>query len=197
MPDGYGFLRSSDYNYLNSPDDVYVSPSQIKLFSLKPGDTVQGVIRPPKEGEKYFPLVKVNMINGLTPDAVRDRVQFEFMTPLFPSEKFNITGKKILLPRSNKGLKYLSNELENLGNIVVDVPVYSNEINRDAEKVNLSEFQKIVFSSPSGVEAFQEIYGEIPSKTLLVAKGKTTAEKLKTVINETIQTIPHIAGNTR
>jgi transcription termination factor Rho len=92
MPDGYGFLRSADYNYLNSPDDIYVSPSQIKLFSLKPGDTVQGVIRPPKEGEKYFPLVKVNMINGLTPDAVRDRVQFEFMTPLFPSEKFNLTG---------------------------------------------------------------------------------------------------------
>ncbi|MDR2913149.1 MAG: transcription termination factor Rho [Alistipes sp.] len=92
MPDGYGFLRSSDYNYLNSPDDIYVSPSQIKLFSLKPGDTVHGVIRPPKEGEKYFPLVKVNMINGLTPDAVRDRVQFEFMTPLFPSEKFNLTG---------------------------------------------------------------------------------------------------------
>jgi transcription termination factor Rho len=92
MPDGYGFLRSADYNYLNSPDDVYVSPSQIKLFSLKPGDTVQGVIRPPKEGEKYFPLVKVNMINGLSPDAVRDRVQFEFMTPLFPTEKFNLTG---------------------------------------------------------------------------------------------------------
>ncbi len=92
MPDGYGFLRSADYNYLNSPDDVYVSPSQIKLFSLKPGDTVQGVIRPPKEGEKYFPLVKVNMINGLHPDLVRDRVQFEFMTPLFPNEKFNITG---------------------------------------------------------------------------------------------------------
>ncbi len=92
MPDGYGFLRSADYNYLNSPDDVYVSPSQIKLFSLKPGDTVQGVIRPPKEGEKYFPLVKVNMINGLHPDLVRDRVQFEFMTPLFPDEKFNLTG---------------------------------------------------------------------------------------------------------
>ncbi len=92
MPDGYGFLRSADYNYLNSPDDVYVSPSQIKLFSLKPGDTIQGVIRPPKEGEKYFPLVKVNMINGLSPDAVRDRVQFEFMTPLFPAEKFNLTG---------------------------------------------------------------------------------------------------------
>ncbi|MDR2890067.1 MAG: transcription termination factor Rho [Alistipes sp.] len=92
MPDGYGFLRSSDYNYLNSPDDVYVSPSQIKLFSLKPGDTVQGVIRPPREGEKYFPLVKVDRINGLSPDHVRDRVQFEFMTPLFPSEKFNLTG---------------------------------------------------------------------------------------------------------
>lgn len=92
MPDGYGFLRSADYNYLNSPDDVYVSPSQIKLFSLKPGDTVQGVIRPPKEGEKYFPLIKVNRINGLSPDLVRDRVQFEFMTPLFPSEKFNLTG---------------------------------------------------------------------------------------------------------
>jgi transcription termination factor Rho len=92
MVDGYGFLRSSDYNYLNSPDDVYVSPSQIKLFSLKPGDTVQGVIRPPKEGEKYFPLIKVNRINGLDPDLVRDRVQFEFMTPLFPDEKFNLTG---------------------------------------------------------------------------------------------------------
>ncbi len=92
MPDGYGFLRSADYNYLNSPDDIYVSPSQIKLFSLKPGDTVQGVIRPPKEGEKYFPLVKVNLINGLHPDLVRDRVQFEFMTPLFPNEKFNLTG---------------------------------------------------------------------------------------------------------
>lgn len=92
MPDGYGFLRSPDYNYLNSPDDVYVSPSQIKLFGLKAGDTVQGIIRPPKEGEKYFPLVKVNRINGLAPDEVRDRVQFEFMTPLFPSEKFNLTG---------------------------------------------------------------------------------------------------------
>ncbi len=92
MPDGYGFLRSADYNYLNSPDDVYVSPSQIKLLGLKPGDTVQGTIRPPKEGEKYFPLVKVNYINGLTPDYIRDRVQFEFMTPLFPSEKFTLTG---------------------------------------------------------------------------------------------------------
>ena len=92
MPDGYGFLRSTDYNYLNSPDDIYVSPSQIKLFGLKVGDTVQGMIRPPKEGEKYFPLVKVNRINGLSPDEVRDRVQFEYMTPLFPSEKFNLTG---------------------------------------------------------------------------------------------------------
>ncbi|MDD3107796.1 MAG: transcription termination factor Rho, partial [Alistipes sp.] len=93
IPDGYGFLRSADYNYLNSPDDIYVSPSQIKFFGLKAGDTVQGVIRPPKEGEKYFPLVKVNKINGLRPEEVRDRVQFEFMTPLFPSEKFNLTGK--------------------------------------------------------------------------------------------------------
>ena len=92
MPDGYGFLRSADYNYLNSPDDIYVSPSQIKLFGLKPGDTVSGAIRPPKEGEKYFPLVKVNEINGLAPDYIRDRVQFEYMTPLFPSEKFCLTG---------------------------------------------------------------------------------------------------------
>lgn len=92
MPDGYGFLRSADYNYLNSPDDIYVSPSQIKLFGLKPGDTVQGTIRPPKEGEKYFPLVKVSFVNGLTPDSIRDRVQFEYMTPLFPSEKFCLTG---------------------------------------------------------------------------------------------------------
>ena len=92
MPDGYGFLRSADYNYLNSPDDIYVSPSQIKLFGLKAGDTVSGEIRPPKEGEKYFPLVRVNLINGLAPDYIRDRVQFEFMTPLFPSEKFCLTG---------------------------------------------------------------------------------------------------------
>lgn len=82
MPDGYGFLRSADYNYLNSPDDIYVSPSQIKLFGLKPGDTVSGSIRPPKEGEKYFPLTKVAEINGLDPEFIRDRVQFEFMTPL-------------------------------------------------------------------------------------------------------------------
>ena len=93
MPDGYGFLRSADYNYLNSPDDIYVSPSQIKLFGLKPGDTITGLIQPPKEGEKYFPLIHVNEINGLKPEYVRDRVQFEYMTPLFPSEKFNLTGK--------------------------------------------------------------------------------------------------------
>ena len=93
MPDGYGFLRSADYNYLNSPDDIYVSPSQIKLFGLKPGDTISGVIQPPKEGEKYFPLIRVNKINGLQPEYIRDRVQFEYMTPLFPSEKFNLTGK--------------------------------------------------------------------------------------------------------
>ena len=93
MPDGYGFLRSADYNYLNSPDDVYVAPSQIKNFGLKPGDTVTGTIRPPKEGEKYFPLLKVDMINGLTPEQVRDRVQFEYMTPLFPSKKFCLTEK--------------------------------------------------------------------------------------------------------
>ncbi len=92
MPDGYGFLRSADYNYLNSPDDVYVSPSQIKLFGLKAGDTVSGTIRPPREGEKYFPLVRVNEINGLAPEHIRDRVQFEFMTPLFPNEKFRLTG---------------------------------------------------------------------------------------------------------
>ena len=92
MPDGFGFLRSADYNYLNSPDDIYVSPSQIKLFGLKAGDTISGVIHPPKEGEKYFPLVRVNEINGLKPEYIRDRVQFEYMTPLFPSEKFNLTG---------------------------------------------------------------------------------------------------------
>ena len=92
MPDGYGFLRSADYNYLNSPDDIYVSPAQIKLFGLKPGDTIMGVIHPPKDGEKYFPLIRVNYINGLKPEYVRDRVQFEYMTPLFPSEKFNLTG---------------------------------------------------------------------------------------------------------
>ncbi len=93
MPDGYGFLRSSDYMYLNSPDDIYVSQSQIKLFGLKTGDTVMGTIRPPKEGEKYFPLIKVNEINGRTPDYIRDRVPFEHLTPLFPNEKFEITGQ--------------------------------------------------------------------------------------------------------
>ncbi len=92
IPDGYGFLRSSDYNYLNSPDDIYVSPSQIKNYGLKAGDTVRGTIRPPKEGEKYFPLVKAIEINGLAPKMIRDRMQFEYMTPLFPNEKFNVTG---------------------------------------------------------------------------------------------------------
>ncbi|MGE5393878.1 MAG: transcription termination factor Rho [Candidatus Saccharibacteria bacterium] len=92
MVDGYGFLRSSDFNYLNSPDDIYVSQSQIKLFGLKTGDTITGTIRPPKEGEKYFPLIKVIEINGRTPDYIRDRVPFEHLTPLFPNEKFNLTG---------------------------------------------------------------------------------------------------------
>lgn len=90
MPDGYGFLRSSDYNYLSSPDDIYVSQSQIKFFGLKTGDVVEGTIRPPKEGEKYFPLVKVSKINGLNPELVRDRVPFEHLTPLFPDEKFQL-----------------------------------------------------------------------------------------------------------
>ena len=90
MPDGYGFLRSSDYNYLSSPDDVYVSPSQIKLFGLKTGDTVSGTIRPPKEGEKYFALVKVDGINGKTSEEVRDRIPFDYLTPLFPYEKLNL-----------------------------------------------------------------------------------------------------------
>ncbi len=92
MPDGYGFLRSSDYNYLSSPDDVYVSQSQIKLFGLKTGDTVTGTIRPPKENEKYFPLIKVVEINGRNPDYIRDRVPFDFLTPLFPNEKFTLIG---------------------------------------------------------------------------------------------------------
>ncbi|MFI3316629.1 MAG: transcription termination factor Rho [Rikenellaceae bacterium] len=92
MQDGYGFLRSADYNYLNSPDDIYVSQSQIKHYALKHGDSVMGLIRPPREGEKYFPLVQINEINGLKPEFIRDRVQFEFMTPLFPSEKFKLTG---------------------------------------------------------------------------------------------------------
>ncbi len=92
MQDGYGFLRSSDFNYLNSPDDIYVSQSQIKLFGLKTGDTVKGYIRPPKEGEKYFPLIKIEEINGRNPENIRDRIPFEHLTPLFPNEKFNITG---------------------------------------------------------------------------------------------------------
>lgn len=97
MPDGYGFLRSSDYNYLTSPDDIYVSPSQIKLFGLKTGDTVMGAIRPPKEGEKYFALLRVSLINGLEPAEIRERVPFDYLTPLFPREKFKLisspTGK--------------------------------------------------------------------------------------------------------
>jgi transcription termination factor Rho len=90
MPDGYGFLRSSDYNYLSSPDDVYVSPSQIKLFGLKTGDTVNGSVRPPKEGEKYFALTKVDFVNGKKPDEIRDRIPFDYLTPLFPFEKLNL-----------------------------------------------------------------------------------------------------------
>lgn len=94
MPDGYGFLRSADYNYLNSPDDIYVSQSQIKLFGLKTGDTVKGTIRPPKEGEKYFPLIKVEEINGRDPDFIRDRVPFDYLTPLFPDEKFKLVNPR-------------------------------------------------------------------------------------------------------
>ncbi len=94
MTDGYGFLRSSDYHYLASPDDIYVSQSQIRLFGLKTGDTVLGMVRPPKEGEKYFPLIKISKINGLDPNVVRDRVSFEHLTPLFPDEKFNIADRR-------------------------------------------------------------------------------------------------------
>ena len=94
MQEGYGFLRSSDYNYLSSPDDIYVSQSQVRLFGLKTGDTVLGQVRPPKDGEKYFPLIKVIKINGLDPKVVRDRVSFEHLTPLFPDEKFNIADKE-------------------------------------------------------------------------------------------------------
>ncbi|MFO7701632.1 MAG: transcription termination factor Rho [Psychroflexus maritimus] len=94
MPDGYGFLRSSDYNYLSSPDDIYLSQSQIKLFGLKTGDTVLGQVRPPKEGEKYFPLIRINKINGLDPQVVRDRVSFEHLTPLFPQEKFKLAERR-------------------------------------------------------------------------------------------------------
>lgn len=95
MPDGYGFLRSADYNYLNSPDDIYVSQSQIKLFGLKTGDTVHGTIRPPKDGEKYFPLIKVEEINGMSPDTIRDRIPFDYLTPLFPETKFTLMGNGI------------------------------------------------------------------------------------------------------
>ncbi len=93
MQDGYGFLRSSDYNYLASPDDIYVSPSQVKLFGLKTGDTVRGQIRPPKEGEKYFALIKVSLVNGRTTEEIRDRIPFEYLTPLFPEEKLNLSSK--------------------------------------------------------------------------------------------------------
>ena len=92
MQDGYGFLRSADYHYLSSPDDVYVSQSQVKFFGLRTGDTIKGVVRPPKHGERYFPLVKVEKINGRDPEFIRDRVPFEHLTPLFPSEKFKLTG---------------------------------------------------------------------------------------------------------
>lgn len=102
MPDGYGFLRSADFNYFNSPDDIYVAQAQIKLFGLKTGDTVKGTIRPPKDGEKYFPLIRVLEINGRPPAYIRDRVNFDYLTPLFPDEKFNLTlgksGKKTLVP---------------------------------------------------------------------------------------------------
>ncbi|WP_313360743.1 transcription termination factor Rho [Empedobacter sp.] len=100
LPDNnYGFLRSSDFNYLSSPDDVYVSQSQIRLFGLKTGDTITGEVRPPKEGEKYFPLIKIKEINGRTPDYVRDRIAFEHLTPLFPNEKFNLSNSKSLSNR--------------------------------------------------------------------------------------------------
>ena len=94
MQEGYGFLRSSDYHYLSSPDDVYISQSQVRLFGLKTGDTVIGAVRPPKDGEKYFPLIKVDSINGLDPKVVRDRVSFEHLTPLFPEEKFKLAEKQ-------------------------------------------------------------------------------------------------------
>jgi len=103
MPDGYGFLRSSDYNYHNSPDDVYVSQSQIKLFGLRTGDVVTGGVRPPKEGEKYFPLIKVEKINGREPGYVRDRVMFEYLTPLFPNEKIKLTGH----PQENMSVRVM------------------------------------------------------------------------------------------
>ena len=92
VSDACGFLRSSDYNYLNSPDDIFISAAQIKQFGLKNGDTVQGLIRPPREGEKYFPMVKVEKINGLPPEAIRDRIPFDYLTPMFPNEKIKLTG---------------------------------------------------------------------------------------------------------
>ena len=120
MPEGFGFLRSSDYNYLPSPDDVYVSQSQIKLMGLKTGDTVLGVIRPPKTGEKFFPLVKVDLINGRKPEEVRDRIPFDYLTPLFPNEKFDITGHQgctistrimdLFAPIGNGNIEYLETQ---------------------------------------------------------------------------------------
>ena len=92
VPDGYGFLRSSDYNYLSSPDDIYISPQQIRNYGLKTGDTLRGTVRPPREGDKFFPMVKILEINGLTPDRIRDRIPFESLTPLFPDQKFKLTG---------------------------------------------------------------------------------------------------------
>ena len=106
MPDGYGFLRSSDYNYLSSPDDIYVSPSQIKLFGLKTGDTVYGSVRPPKEGEKYFALLKVETINGKSPEEVRDRVPFDYLTPLFPFEKLNLFTRVQIISDQDHGSVY-------------------------------------------------------------------------------------------
>ncbi len=117
MPDGYGFLRSSDYNYLSSPDDVYVSQSQIKLFGLKTGDTVKGTIRPPKEGEKYFPLVKVENINGKLPEEIRDRIPFDYLTPLFPEKKFKLTGhpgqRGLIVAQPKTGKTVLLKEIAN------------------------------------------------------------------------------------
>lgn len=94
MPDGFGFLRSSDFNYLTSPDDIYISQSQVKLFGLKTGDTVRGTVRPSREGEKFFPLIKVDLINGQDPGIVRDRIHFDYLTPLFPFEKLNLSGDR-------------------------------------------------------------------------------------------------------
>lgn len=137
MPDGYGFLRSSDYNYLNSPDDIYVSQSQIKLFGLQTGDTVEGTVRPPKEGEKYFPLIKVEKINGKTPDAVRDRIPFDHLTPLFPNEKFNITGNIEFLIRKQRSQVI---ERNTIPDCIGSFPVYFFHL--DQRKILLSFFRR-------------------------------------------------------